>query len=430
MDSMQKLRLVIVLAVMAGFMIFGFFKLGDQAVVGKALTTSHPTAYIEGNQVKASFKLDGRISELLVDEGEVVTKGQVLGTLQNDELEAKVTQAQAAVAVVDGKISEAMGAQLTAEAKKAQGNDAVMVTEETADKQIAQAQAAVKAANAKLEAVQNGARTEEIKQAESQMNATEEIQKVAKDNWEKLKKLLEAGAVSQADVDKAYVSYQEAKAKYEVAKEQYQLAVNGSREEEIKAAKAQVEQAQAAYELAVAAKQEVLIRQGDVKTAEAGIQQAKGAVETAQSTKSQAEAALAEANVYLSYTNLVAPADGTIKTKSAEAGELVGSGFPVFTLETNEARWSKFYFPETEIIGLQVGDRVQLKLVATGKQLKGTIVSIAPAADFAIQKATQNMNDKDIRSFAVKVQYDELSSEIKTGMTVEWQAKLGDKDGD
>lgn len=426
---MKKMRLFIVLTIMAGFIIGGFFILDKQAVVGKGLTDSQPTAYIEGNELKVSFKLAGRISELLVDEGDVVEKGQVIGYLQNDELEAKVSQAEAAVNVVNGKISEANGAKSTAEAKKEQGTAAVTITGETADKQIAQAGAAVKAAEAKLEALQNGARPEEKKQAESQMKATEEIQKVAKTNLEKLQTLLKEGVVSQTEVDKAYVNYQEANGKYEVAKEQYQLAVSGPREEEIKAATAQVEQAKAAYELAVAAKQEVVIRQGDVKAAEAGIEQAKGAVQTAQSSKSQAEAALAEANTYLSYTQLLAPAAGTITAKAAEVGELVGSGFPVFTLEAKETRWSKFYFPETEIVGLQVGDSVQLELVATGKKLEGKIVSIASAADFAIQKATQDMNDKDIRSFSVKVQYDELPSDVKTGMSVQWLTNQGEKDG-
>ena len=192
---------------------------------------------------------------------------------------------------------------------------------------------------------------------------------------------------------------------------------------------AQVEQAKAAYELAVASKEEVLVRQGDVKAAEAGVEQAAGAVSTAKSGKSQAEAALAETNVYLSYTKLIAPSDGIIKAKTAEVGELVSAGFPVFTLEKEEERWSKFYFPETEISDLQVGGSVQLKLIATGEKLTGKIVSIAPAADFAVQKATQNMDDTDLRSFSVKVEYTDIPSDVKTGMTVQWLKTLGEQNG-
>ncbi|KAA9015517.1 HlyD family secretion protein [Niallia endozanthoxylica] len=426
---MVKTRLILVLSIMAGLIVGGFFLIGKGEAEGKSSTDRQPTAYIEGNESKVSFKLAGRIEELLVDEGDIVTKGQVIGILQNDELEAKVSQAEAALGVADGQISQAKAAQSTAEAKKEQGKAAVNVTAETAEKQVAQAEAAIKAAEAKLTALKNGARPEEIKQAESQMKAAEEIQKVAKVNLERLQSLLEQGLISQAEVDKANTSYQEANGKYEVAKQQYELAVQGPREEEVQAAEAQVEQAKAAYELAVASQAEVSVRQSEVKAAEAGIEQAAGAVSTAASGKSQAEAALAEANVYLSYTQLIAPADGIIKAKAAEVGELVNAGFPVFTLEQEKERWSKFYFPETEISDIQVGDTVQLSLSATGKRIKGEVVSISPSADFAVQKATQNMDDTDIRSFSVKVKYTSLPKDVKTGMTVKWLGVSGEQNG-
>lgn len=414
---------------MAGCIVGGFFMLEKNKTAGQSLEEGKPTAYIEGTESKVSFKLDGRIGDLLVDEGDAVKKGQVLGYLQNDELEAKVSQAKAATGVAAGKINEAKGAQSTAEAKKEQGNAAVNVTEKTSEKQIAQAKATMKAAEANLEALKNGARPEEIKQAKSQLKAAEEIQKVSKDNLDRLKSLLEEGLVSQAEVDKANTSYQEANGQYEVAKQQYELVVAGPRKEEIKAAEAQVEQAKAAHELAVASKEEVSVRQGEVKAAEAGIAQAIGAVSTAEAGKLQADSALDEASTYLSYTKLIAPADGVIKAKAAEVGELVGAGFPVFTIEKEKKRWSKFYFPETEITRLQVGDSVQLQVVATGKKLQGTIVSISPAADFAVQKATQNMGDTDIRSFSVKVEYKNIPREVKTGMTVQWIKAQGEKDG-
>lgn len=219
---------------MAGCIVVGFFMLEKNKAAGKNIAEEKPTAYIEGTESKVSFKLDGRINELLVDEGDVVKKGQVLGYLQNGELEAKVSQAKAATGVANGKINEAKGAQSTAEAKKEQGNAAVHVTKKTAEKQITQAKAAVKAAEAKLEALKNGARPEEVKQAESQLKAAEEIQKVSKDNLDRLTSLLEEGLISQTEVDKAKTSYQEANGQYEVAQQQYELAVAGPRKEEIK----------------------------------------------------------------------------------------------------------------------------------------------------------------------------------------------------
>ena len=78
-----------------------------------------PTAYIESNEVSASFKVGGRVTEILVKEGDTVKKGQVLARLQSAEIEAKVAQAKAAVALAQGKIAEAQGA--TATAKRRSG---------------------------------------------------------------------------------------------------------------------------------------------------------------------------------------------------------------------------------------------------------------------------------------------------------------------
>ncbi len=426
---MKHVRLSLVLIIMLGLIAGGFIMLDKKEAAGNQKTDRQPTAYIEGNESNVSFKLDGRIEELLVNEGDLVKKGEVLGYLQNDELKAKVLQAKAAIGVTDGQISEAIGAQSAAAAKKEQGKASVNVTKDTAEKKVAQAEAAVKAAEANLAALKNGARPEEIKQAKSQLNATQAIKDTAKGNLDRMQTMFNEGLISQSDVDKANTSYQEANGQYEVAEQQYKMALKGPRDEEIKAVEAQVEQAKAAYELAVASKEEVLVRQGDVKAAEAGVEQAAGAVSTAKSGKSQAEAALAETNVYLSYTKLIAPSDGIIKAKTAEVGELVSAGFPVFTLEKEEERWSKFYFPETEISDLQVGGSVQLKLIATGEKLTGKIVSIAPAADFAVQKATQNMDDTDLRSFSVKVEYTDIPSDVKTGMTVQWLKTLGEQNG-
>ncbi|WP_261807926.1 biotin/lipoyl-binding protein [Paenibacillus sp. N3.4] len=140
---------------------------------------THPTAYIETNEVSASFKVGGRVTEVLVKEGDVVKKGQVLARLQSTEIEAKVEQAKAAVALAQGKIAEAEGATATAEAKKQQGIAGVNVTAETAEQQVAQAQAAVSAAQAKVDGLRNGARPEEKKQAEIQFKAASEVYTIA-----------------------------------------------------------------------------------------------------------------------------------------------------------------------------------------------------------------------------------------------------------
>lgn len=60
---------------------------------------------------------------------------------------------------------------------------------------------------------------------------------------------------------------------------------------------------------------------------------------------------------------------------------------------------------------------------------KAKVVTIAQAATFASQKATQNTGDLDIRSFGIKVQFIDLPDTAATGMTVEWYGKDGGTSG-
>ncbi|MEC0247363.1 HlyD family efflux transporter periplasmic adaptor subunit [Paenibacillus chitinolyticus] len=419
----------VVYVVMAGLIGGGTFLLSSKEALSSTQNrpANLPTAYIEANQVAASFKAGGRVTEILVKEGDTVKKGQVLARIQSQEIEAKVAQAKAAVSLSQGKIAEAKGAEATAQAKKQQGQEAVTLTAETAEKQVKQAEAVVKAAQTKVDALKNGARPEEKKQAEIQLNATKEVFQTAEESYNRVKKMKEEGLVAQTDVDKAKVSYEEAKAKYEVAQQQYALAQQGPRVEEIQAAEAQLEQAKAAVELAKANMDQVKIRQGDVNAAQASIQQAQGAVKSAQSGQQQAQAAQSEAETYLSYTELLAPSDGIIISQSAQLGEMVGSGFPVFTMETSaETKWARFYLKETDAAGLKAGDTVTVKVTANGAAVTGKVSTVAPAADFAVKKATQNASDTDIRSFGVKVELPQLPESVLTGMTVQWEGKAGD----
>ena len=390
---MKHLRAIVFL-VMALLIASGIFLLTHYQTTGVASEyTSHPVAYIEAANISASFKVSGRIQEILVSEGDHVKKGQVLARLENKELEAKVAQAEAVLKA--------------ALAKQAQALHAVDVTQKTAVEQVVQAEAALKAAQAQLEALRNGARTEDRKKAEIQLEATQKAYKIAETNLMRMQELLKNGLVSQAAVDEATLQYEKAKAEYLAAQQQMEIIQNGSRKEEIKAAEAQVEQAKAALEMAKAGKGQVQLREDDVLAAEASV--------------AQAQAALEEAKTYLQYTELTAPADGVIVSRSAELGELVSAGFAVFTIEQDQEYWAYFYFPESEITQFKVGQTVELKVLANQEKVTGTISLIKPAADFAVRKATQNMDDTDIRSFGVKVLLPKLPDGLHTGMTVQWE---------
>jgi HlyD family secretion protein len=428
--SIYGIMIILIAALIYGLL--AFQRGGETSGAGKRSDSSAPTAYVESDVINASFKTAGRIAELLVEEGDQVKKGQVIARLESKELQDKVKQAEAAlqaakanVAQAKAGVSQAQASVSAAEAKKSQGSEAVKVTSETAASKIAQAQAAADAAKANWEALKAGARPQEIQQAEINMKAAKDAYDLAAKQQERTRELFAAGAASQAALDQANLDKKQAQAKYEAAEKQVELAKAGSREEEIAAAKAQYEQALAAVKEAQAGAGQVVLQQQDVKAAQASVQQAQSAVEQAQSTVTaaesqvaQAEAALEEARTYLSYTELKAPTDGIISSKSLNVGELASAGFTVFSIETTSQRWAKFYVPETELNGLKAGDQVMLKILADNSQFKGKVTVIDAAADFAVQKPSQSSGDTDIRSFGVKVELAGLPASVPTGSTV------------
>ncbi|MBK8001167.1 MAG: efflux RND transporter periplasmic adaptor subunit [Verrucomicrobia bacterium] len=62
---------------------------------------------IEGDRVSVASKFPGRIARLLVREGDSVTNGQVLALLEDTQLQAKVSQAQAAVTALAAQLKAA-----------------------------------------------------------------------------------------------------------------------------------------------------------------------------------------------------------------------------------------------------------------------------------------------------------------------------------
>src|SRR5688500_17335456 len=99
----------------------------------------------------------------------------------------------------------------------------------------------------------------------------------------------------------------------------------------------------------------------------------------------QARAARAQLDVarnQAAYSQLRAPRDGVIASRSAEAGQTVAAGQAIFALAGDAGREVAIALPESRIRELSVGQPVAVELWnAQGQHLPGTIREIAAAAD-------------------------------------------------
>ena len=135
-------------------------------------------------------------------------------------------------------------------------------------------------------------------------------------------------------------------------------------------------------------------------------------VEVLKGEAERARADLATAELNLSYTKIVAPADGRITRKSVEAGALVQPGQALFAIVPTDF-WVVANFKETQLRHMKPGQPAAIAVDAWGgRTFKGHVDSIQTGAGarFSLlppENATGNYV-KVAQRVPVKIVFDEL----------------------
>lgn len=135
---------------------------------------------------------------------------------------------------------------------------------------------------------------------------------------------------------------------------------------------------------------------------------------------------VSQAELNLSNTKIIAPADGFIAKKSAEVGQLATAGIPLIGFVDAGERWIIANFKETEIESVKINNKVEIEVDAiAGKTYHGSVESISSAtgATFTLlppDNATGNFT-KVVQRIPVKIKFDTLTLEdivnLKTGLS-------------
>ncbi|HEX5870938.1 MAG TPA: HlyD family efflux transporter periplasmic adaptor subunit [Longimicrobium sp.] len=237
--------------------------------------------------------------------------------------------------------------------------------------QVPLGQAQVSSARARLRDLETGPRAPEIERAQAEVRVRQaEVERAARE-MERLRVLADAGAVSRQTLDNARAASTQASSLRDAARENLRLLQQGSRDAQVEAARAEV----------------------------AG-----------------AEAALRSAQATAGELTLVAPADGVVLLRSAEAGEMVGAGQPVLTLGDPRRPWTRVYVDQAVLPTLRVGQTVTARLDAfPGRTFRGRIASLNPRAEFTPRVALTEDEREDLL-FGVRVEFDDVSGMLKAGL--------------
>ncbi len=165
---------------------------------------------IEIQQSAIASKVPGRVSEILVKEGDKVKKNQQLIHMDSPEINAKIQQAKAGKAMAENQLKKA----------------------------------------------KNGARPQQIARAKAGWEANKAGTELAKATYERIEHLYQEGLIARQKRDEVHTKYVVQRLKTDASYEQYQMAVEGARSEDIDTAQAQVEQIEGKLKEALIAKQE------------------------------------------------------------------------------------------------------------------------------------------------------------------------------
>lgn len=99
-------------------------------------------------------------------------------------------------------------------------------------------------------------------------------------------------------------------------------------------------------------------------------EQAKAGLEAAKQMQNEVQANLA-------YANILAPFDGIITGKYINSGDLANPGMPLLSLENNANYLVKTYVNESQIGQIKNGEKVQVIIKSSNKQLTGVISEIS-----------------------------------------------------
>ena len=353
---------------------------------------------LELTEVKISFKTAGRLVELLVKEGDSVTKGMPLARLDREQLESQRDAQRAALAAAQSQL--------------AQLQTGIEYQRETVAGTIAAAKADQQQAEARLRELVAGARTEEVQEARAAVDAAGTEQTRAANDWQRAQTLYKNEDISTAQYDQFRAQQERTAAALRQVEQRLALVVEGPRKETIDAARAQTERAKASLQLAEASRLELKRREQEVDARRAEIDRARAQLAVIESQLGDAE--------------LVSPIDGVVLVKSAEPGETVAAGATVVTLGDIEHPWLRGYVNETLLGRVKLGQRVRVSTDSyPGKTYWGRVSFIASEAEFT-PKQIQTSEERVKLVYRLKVDLPNPQRELKLNMPADAEVLAGE----
>ncbi len=279
---------------------------------------------IEAESVELNVRISGTLVQMAGEEGDSVSKGQVVAELSRKDLLAQ------------------------------RERDALSVT----------------ALEAKLDDLLSGARAQEIKEASANVSiASASLQQVDLD-LERTKRLYEAGAISEVELQQLQLSRDNLAHQLEAAQARLSLLQAGNRPAVIEAAAAELE---------------------------------------------RSKAVLKATDAQLEDLQILSPIDGVISSKNYAVGEYVQVGSSLAKITNLQDMWIKVYIPTDDLPRIKLKQKASVYVSGSAQLFNGTVMSIASQGEFT-PKTIQTKKERTNIVYAVKLTLDNEAGLLKPGM--------------
>jgi len=366
--------IIIVVLAGAGFLIWRMFFF-TPAVPESIVTLS---GRIEGDDSAVAPKTTGRILEIRFREGDTVNAGDVIATLDDEQVRARQSAAESALVAAEARTA-------SARAQVAVLQEQLKENELSTEQSKVDAQGRVRQAEADLAA------------AEADLAQQEASYQLAAFDKEAYTRLAKTGAVS------------ERQGKQSVATADQQAAA-------VAAAKKRVEAARGSLTTAQANLTNPGIREAQTAGVRRQMAEQEAEIANAAASAQQARFELKEARANSQDLTVRAPFTGTVITRAAEPGEVVTAGTAIITLLDLHKVYLRGFVPEGQIGKVKLDQPAHVYLDSNPNQPLDAYVSrIDPQATFTPEN-TYFRDDRVKEVVGVKLQMKTGIGYAKPGM--------------
>jgi len=288
-------------------------------------------------EIEVGAEINGKLKQVLIEEGTEVLKGQTIAVLENSDFAAQISTAKTQIGVLQRQ-------------------------KETAEARLLQAQT-------DRERIKNGARTEERREARTAFESTLPNVENARREYERRQKLYASGDVSREELERARTAYENAQKQSETTEAKFKV-VNAD------------------------------VRADDLEKADAAIRLSEAQIREYDALLNEAEARIRTAEAAYEKTIVRAPISGVILRKRLKEGETVSPESPtgIVTIADVSALRVRVDLDERDVAKVKENQIAFVTADAYGEQkFYGKVVKIGQILgrkNFRTERPTEKIDTK------------------------------------